>query len=51
MHTICSYNIAYEYFRIGTAIFLPISERQPAELHVRSFCQFLHKIGRYDNIP
>jgi len=34
----CSYNIAIEYFWIGTAIFLPVLGCQPAEW--RSFCQF-----------
>ena len=27
----CSYNTTIEYLQIGTAIFLPVSERHPAE--------------------
>jgi len=36
--TWCSYNIAIEYFWIITAIFSPVSERQPAKW--KSFCPF-----------
>jgi len=40
--TCCSYNNVTGYFWIGTEIFLPVPECQPAEW--RSFCQFCQKL-------
>jgi len=46
----CSYNIAIEYFKIGTAILLIVVKRQPA-CGIKVILTILTKIGCHGNAP